>query len=898
MRKFALILMLLSVFPVLPVARGQEWLPGAEYNPNVVRPEQVLGYAIGSYLTDHGQMLDYFSQLAKSSDRVRLFPYGKSLEGRKMLLVIISDPANLARLEDIRKRIARLTDPTTLPQPEAKEIIRGTPAIAWLNYANDGNESAAFETSMLMAYQLAAGVDSRTQEILKNLVVIINPAHNPESHQRFVTWYKAAKVGPNGTADPQAAEHRGDWLMDTNNNHFQIDLNRDAFILSQHESRLVAEQFHHWNPQLFIDHHGQTKEFFFPPNVPPVNMNLPPAFKTWTEKFGRNNAKACDQFGWSYYTSEHFDLHYPGFWDSYPSLNGAIGMTYETDAGGRLGFVYEKPDGHRVTLRDGIHRHFIGGYAALETCARNRQDLLRYFYDFRKSGIDEVRKFSVKGVFLLNSPDPGRTQDLLRLLRRHRIEFFRLSRDLTLQKGRSYLQETWGRQTVPAGSYWIPFEQPQARLVKPLFEPDPQLEPEFLVTARKNREYNRSIGNRVPRKRLGFYDVTAWALPLLYGVDAYLSAQSFRNVGERGQITQMEGGIIGGKGRFGYVFAGNTNAATKLLVRLLQAGFRVSMADKNFHCQNRPFAPGSYILRTERNPEDLYEKLETWSKELGVPVYSSNTAWDGGRISMASPGSIDLQPVKIAVITGPPTRQTGFGSIWCLLEQEYGLRFTALRMEDFGSADLHRYRVLVLPDGPAAGYRRAFGKPGIEKLQAWVKDGGTLVAIKGAAEFVAQKDLNLTGARALPKAGGGARSVYSGEGSVQDSTGGRGEQKIAVEATPGALIRTKFRTDYYLTCDFPAVEAVLVYSNLLFEPSSTGMNAAVFAENPRVSGFVWEDVVPLFPGKAFLMDEFAGRGHVVLFADDPTFRLFQRGLDRLFLRALLVTPSVKRGGGF
>ena len=870
----------------------KEWLPGGTYNPAVTRPADVLGYEIGDYLTDHNLMLQYFAALAKSSDRVKLFPYGRSLEGRKMILAVISAPDNLARLGQIRQNIARLTDPTTLPEPEVQRIIAETPAVAWLNYANDGNESAAFETAMLMAYQLAAGTDKRTQAILKNLVVIINPAHNPESHQRFVTWYKAAVVGPKGTADPQAAEHRGDWLMDTNNNHYQIDLNRDAFILSQHESRLVAEQFHRWNPQLFIDHHGQTKEFFFPPNAPPVNQNLPPEFKKWTERIGRHNARACDRFGWSYYTSQHFDLFYPGFWDSYPSLNGAIGMTYETDAGGRNGLVYEKPDGYRVTLREGIHKHFIGGFSALETCAQNRRELLRYFYNFRKTGIQEARKGAVKGVFLLTSPDPGRTRALLELLNRHHIEFYRLQRDVNLEKGRTYFEANWSRRSVPSGAFWIPFEQPQARLVRTLFEPDPQMDPAFLEQARRNREYNHKIGKNVPRKRLGFYDITAWALPLLYRVDAFLSGQSFRDLGEKGALPLLEGGIVGKKASFAYVFSGHTNAATRLFIRLMQNGYRVSMATSRFFCRNKPFGPGSYIVRAARNPADLHAKLAAWAKELHVQVWASNTAWDGGRISMASPEFLTLKPVHIAVVTGPPTAQTGYGGIWCLLEREYGVRFTALRLSDWAALDLNKYNVLVLPDGSAPGYRRALGKEGIEKLRQWIRGGGTLVAVKGAAEFAAADDLKLTTARVLPKFG--ERAVPAG---TADSTRQGTGTTAAVEATPGALLKVHPETDYYLTCDYAPPMAVLIYSNLIFQPSSTGMNAIWFDRNPRISGFVWKDMLPLFENKAYLVDEYVGRGHVVLFADDPTFRLFQRGLDRLFLRALFVTPSVQRGRG-
>ena len=45
----------------------------------------------------------------------------------------------------IAASIARFKDPRSLPEPEARRLAASTPAVVWLNCANDGNESAAFE---------------------------------------------------------------------------------------------------------------------------------------------------------------------------------------------------------------------------------------------------------------------------------------------------------------------------------------------------------------------------------------------------------------------------------------------------------------------------------------------------------------------------------------------------------------------------------------------------------------------------------------------------------------------------------------------------------------------------------------------------------------------------------
>ncbi len=215
-----------------------------------------------------------------------------------------------------------------------------------MNFANDGNESAAFETGIQLAYHLAAGTDQATRRVLKDVVTIIYPAHNPESHSRHVTWMKASAMG---NPDPDAQEHRGDWRMDTNNNHYQIDLNRDAVFLSQVESQVIVRELHRWNPVVFIDHHGNPDRFFFPPWALPVNAQIDPASRKWVETYGENIAAAFDRGGWTYFTRRVYDLHYPGYYDSYPTLNGATGMTFETDGGGSKGLAYRLPD-NRILL--------------------------------------------------------------------------------------------------------------------------------------------------------------------------------------------------------------------------------------------------------------------------------------------------------------------------------------------------------------------------------------------------------------------------------------------------------------------------------------------------------------------------------------------------------------------
>ena len=145
------------------------------------------------------------------------FTYGTSVEGQTQHLLAIGSSEHIAELDAIRADLQRLADPRATSQAEAEQIAQERPAIVWINAANDGNETAAFEAVIQLAYRLAAGEDDRTRRIREDVVVLLNMAHNPESLTRHTAQYNAFGMGD---ADPQALEHDAPWGLSTNNNHY------------------------------------------------------------------------------------------------------------------------------------------------------------------------------------------------------------------------------------------------------------------------------------------------------------------------------------------------------------------------------------------------------------------------------------------------------------------------------------------------------------------------------------------------------------------------------------------------------------------------------------------------------------------------------------------------------
>src|SRR5688500_10991172 len=99
-------------------------------DPRVPTPRAVLGYEIGEYHTSYLGVMRYVEALAREvPDRVALVPIGESYERRPMVLLVISSPENMRRLDQVKGDLARLTDPRRTSDAEADEIIRRTPAV-------------------------------------------------------------------------------------------------------------------------------------------------------------------------------------------------------------------------------------------------------------------------------------------------------------------------------------------------------------------------------------------------------------------------------------------------------------------------------------------------------------------------------------------------------------------------------------------------------------------------------------------------------------------------------------------------------------------------------------------------------------------------------------------------
>ncbi|HEX8152137.1 MAG TPA: M14 family zinc carboxypeptidase, partial [Thermoanaerobaculia bacterium] len=323
-------------------------------------------------------ILGYYDELARRSNLVSIERIGATYENRPLVLLTITSPKNRAALDQIRANVTSLAKGSA-DANRAADIAKNGPAIVWLGFGVHGNESSSAEAAMRVASTLLR--DEAATKLLDDLVVVIDPLQNPDGRERYIQWFTRTR-GAQANTNADAFEHNEPW-PGGRFNHYLIDMNRDWTWLSQRETQARVAAYQRWYPQVFVDFHemGYTSSYFFPPDAAPINVHYPNDIEKWLETFGRANANEFSQRNWQFFVGERFDLFYPGYGDSWPSMNGAVGMTYEVAGHGRGGVAVEREDGSVLTLGDRIDRHFTTAMATVRTAAANREALLRYTYD-------------------------------------------------------------------------------------------------------------------------------------------------------------------------------------------------------------------------------------------------------------------------------------------------------------------------------------------------------------------------------------------------------------------------------------------------------------------------------------------------------------------------------------
>jgi hypothetical protein len=825
---------------------------------NVPRPETFLGYPQGAHFTPHYKIVEYFKAVAAAApDRMKLVQYGTTNEGRPLMLAIASWQENLKRLEEIRLNNLRLAGVLR----DGKAADEHAPVIVWLSYNVHGNEPASSEAAMKMLWWMTS-TQSQGMVLLKDIVVIVDPCINPDGRDRYVSWYNSV-VGNVPNADPQSREHQEPWPHGRTN-HYNFDLNRDWAWQTQKETQARMMQYQAWLPQIHVDYHeqGYNNPYYFAPAAEPYHDVITPWQREFQVLVGKRNASIFDQEGWLYFTKQEFDLFYPSYGDTYPIYNGAIGMTFEQGGIG-AGLAVLKSDGDTLTLAQRIEHHYITGVIAAEMAYIYKDRLVHEFHNyFIEAATHPSGEY--KAYFLRNDSFGDRLERLRTLLDRNGISWELVNNGTALTGVDYETGRTASFRSAP-GDIVINANQPKSNLVRVLFE-------------RKSH-----ISDSVT------YDITAWSVPFVYGVQAY---------GLGGYVTEAKPPAPGHSDTVKPSIPDSTFAlavhwtgmeSVRFLTALLQNGVKVRYAERPFQSGGVSFDRGTLLLLAPGMRDTTGWFWRTAVADAAFHTGVTLVPIASGFVEKGPDFGSDLVHVihkpRVAVLTGEQVNSQEAGEVWHLFEQEIGYPVTLINAASIGRVAWKNFDVLILPNG---FYRSLEDKNNADLLINWVREGGRLIAMQDA---VAQ----------LSKLEWGIRQKSDGDDKKDDDKEQRPatyadlhrydnrQREEVANSVPGSIYRVELDNSHPLAFGYPDHYYTLKQDENVYEfIKDGGWNVGVVRKDGYVSGFTGNKAREKIKDGVIFGVQDQGKGTIVYMADDPLFRSFWENGKLLFCNGVFL----------
>ena len=814
-------------------------------------PEQFLGYKIGDRYTPHWRIVDYYKHVAANApSMVKLQQYGQTNEGRPLLLAYVSSPANMGNLETIRGNNLALAGVNTGGGNTAN-----APAVVWLSYNVHGNETSSSEVALLTLFALADPANAQTKSWLQNTVVIIDPCLNPDGRDRYVNWFRSV-TGKQYNPSLDAREHREPW-PGGRTNHYNFDLNRDWAWQSQVETQQRLIVYNQWLPQIHVDFHeqGVNNPYYFAPAAQPYHEVITGWQREFQNTIGRNHAKYFDEKGWLYFTREVFDLLYPSYGDTYPIYNAAIGMTYEQGGGPAGGAAALTEEGDTLTLSDRVQHHYTTSLSTLEVASKNAGKLVsefkRFYSDAAEKGVGAYQSFVIKR----NSADAQRVDALLSLLRRNGIRYHS-------GKGGSYrgLNYNSGRDesfTLAAGDIVVPTAQPKGVLAKVLFEPN-------TVVVDSNT-----------------YDITAWAMPYAYGVQAYAVKGAIASTADTRDTTFRQTATGSSASPYGYVIPWSGMQSVQLVSTLLQKGIKLRFNEQPFETGGQSFDRGAVLILKTSNQyfPNLWSEVQAAANQHKVQITSVNSGFVDKGFDFGSSKIRNIKKRRIALITGEGISSLGAGEVWHFFDQQIGYPITLVNAADFSRTRWNDYDLVIMPDG---NYRFLSDKTSADAFKSWISNGGNVIALEGAVGQLARQDWGLKAKKSDDT--GDTKNTYEALRRFESR-----ERDYLPNITPGSIFKVELDNTHPLGFGFPNYYYTLKQDDAIYDfLKEGGWNVGVLKKEKQIAGFVGSKLINKLQDGLLFGTQELGRGSITYLADNVLFRSFWENGKLMFSNAVFL----------
>jgi Zinc carboxypeptidase len=824
------------------------------YNATIPKPKDIIYHEVGEWHVTHDRLVNYMKAIAAAApERVKLETMGFTYEGRPQVLLIITSPKNQQRLEEIRQQHLLLSDPAKSASVNTNDM----PIVVWIGHSIHGNEPSGANASLLSAYYLAAAQGKQIDELLDNTVILFDPSFNPDGLQRFSTWANQHK-SKNLVTDPNSREFNEVW-PGGRFNHYWFDLNRDWLPAVHVESQNRLAWFHKWKPNILTDHHeqGSNATFFFQPGVPSrVNPLTPEKNQELTNKLAKYHAKALDKIGSLYFTKENYDDFYYGKGSTYPDINGAIGILFE-QASSR-GHAQETVNGI-LKFPATIKNQFTTALSTLEGAKNLRKEFLDWQKTFYAEALQQANAAPVQAYVFGDKDDRYKTQQFVAMLLRHQIQLFKPKNDIAVN----------GKTFKTDDAFIIPMRQPQYKLLKTIFE--------------KTLNYKDSI----------FYDITAWTMPLAFGMPySELNAAQYNNNLLGQQINgnyKLTADVNVEKSNYGYVMKWNELLAPAALYDLQTNNIITKTATEKFEIPiagiTMNFNAGTILIPANNQPLDadkLFSLLNDIAKKYGTAFYALQT---GNAVSGMDAGSskfMALTKPVVAMITGAGVNATDAGEVWHLLDQRMNITATHLEIPIFNRVDIIKYNTLIMVGGTYADLNK-------EKLKIWVSNGGNLILLEEAVQWASQNGINNVTLKKIKTPVDSAKRIAYSERIEID-----GAQQMS-----GAIFSADADLTHPLAYGYTEKTISLFKANRVFMEKSKNPFATPFyyKDNALQSGWVSKENNDAIKNSAAVIVNTVGNGRIINIDNNPNFRAFWLGGTRLMMNAVFFGKIIEAASG-
>ncbi len=815
-------------------------LAASSASAQVTPPAEHLGRPVGRdfELADWTEVSSYFERLGSESPRVDVRSVGSTTEGRSFLLATISSEENLENIDAIRAASKRLADPRGLDDEGRERLLAEAKPVLFASIGMHSTETAAPQFGMEMAYELATSDAEPYRTVREEMVVLIAPCLNPDGLDHVVNWYRQTVGTP----------YESSGLLKLYQYYSGHDNNRDWFMLSQAETRIVTEILYgEWFPQVYWDVHqqGSTRErMFVPPFRDPLNPNLDPGI---IAGIGQLGARALFDMTREGFTGVSTGVTYDMWWNggnrNVPVRHNIIGLLTEAASarlatpifqrkselrGPKRGLGYAPsnifPDpwpGGWWRIRDIIDYQVAFGKSLVGSLSREPK---LWLDNALKASRNAMAKAQAEGpvAWLIPSdnPDRGAVKRLVDTLLVGGVEIHRAEAELTAD-GRTY----------PAGTLVLKNDQPYARYVKDLFEVQryPQGEPP--------------------------YDVAGWTLPVLMGIRRVEVKSDLAEDAPLARITTPDASVAVGFGE----------------------------------------APKTGQALSTRNSEH-------WTELFKRLARSEAHVFNDGKFAARSEDARDengqLRPAKGRIVSEMP--RIGLYNPWSGSMDEGWMRFVfdlyemphiTVRNEMLRAGDLSEFLdVLVFPsisgrqldDGRSPGsvpeeFARGLDPEGAIAIEEFVRAGGKLVCVGSSAQWA----IDLLRLPLVDVTRGGDADGFSCPGSV-------------LRAIPVANA---------LTSGLDSSQALFFSRSSAWRAMTADEKKEAEKEGP-LSDREWKSLLDYAPTRVLLSGYIArpeviagrhawvrtghGKGTVHLFGFRPQYRGWSQATFQLLFRAMLI----------